>query len=109
MQSLDNLYQYQINSIFEGGKPKKSVVLNDSSFTHFYEDLAEVVDKDCEPLLNVPPVPEKEETFKFTALIDRVMAKFEESLKPLEEERGREFSNLKPLIRSSIAEISESV
>jgi hypothetical protein len=76
MQSLDNLYQYQINTLFEGEKPKKSVILSENSFTYFYEDLSEIVDKDCEPLLTTPAAVEKEETFKFTALIDRVMAKF---------------------------------
>lgn len=28
ISTLDNLYRYQINSIFEGNKPKKSVILS---------------------------------------------------------------------------------
>lgn len=62
--------------MFKGEKPKKSVVLGSTSFTSFYEDLSELVDKDCDPLITSPPIIEKEETFKFIDLIDRVMDKF---------------------------------
>jgi hypothetical protein len=74
----------------------------------FYEDLSELIDKSYSSLTARETQKEKEESFKFIPLLDKIKAKFNEEMRSHQEERNRELSDIKYQIKSAVSDITEN-
>lgn len=75
----------------------------------FYEDLSELIDTTYTSLTVLPVEEEKEDSFKFIPLLEKIKEKESREMRKYQEERNHELADIKYQIKGAVSEITDHV